>query len=90
MYCLHCGDCCLRMSPLAAEGCPALRQEGTFYFCDRYKQRPQQCKDHDFPSRFCPIGMDKLGLTTAQAVAMRIDEGYFMLFPEQRKLPLNL
>lgn len=77
MYCLHCGDCCLRMSPLSApEPCPKIVQDGTFYFCGDYANRPSECSKHDFPSRFCPIGIEKLGLSESMHVAMRIDVGY--------------
>ena len=77
MYCLHCGDCCLRMSPLSApDPCPHLEQQGDFYFCKVYERRPEQCKKHDFPSRFCPIGMSILKLDSLDAVRERIDEGW--------------
>ena len=62
MYCLHCGDCCLRMSPLNQGQCPLVVECGTYYFCGDYEHRPKECRDHEYPARFCPIGMDKLGL----------------------------
>jgi hypothetical protein len=76
MYCLYCGDCCLRMSPISTPNpCPHLIQDGTFYFCRIYDRRPDERRKHSFPSRFCPIGMDKLKLNTPEKVAQRIDEG---------------
>lgn len=76
MECLHCGDCCLRMSPLATfdEECPF--KDGTFYFCSEYEDRPKQCQDHDFPSDLCPIGISKLGLKTEGDIKKRIEDGY--------------
>jgi hypothetical protein len=77
MYCLHCGDCCLRMSPISApEPCPKIKQDGDFFFCGDYKNRPEECAKHDFPSRFCPVGMMKLNLLTPDEVRSRIDTGY--------------
>jgi len=77
MYCLHCGDCCLRMSPISApEPCPKLRQDGDFYFCGDYEHRPEECINHTFHARFCPIGLDKLHLINADKVRDRIDTGY--------------
>jgi len=78
MYCLHCGDCCLRMSPISApEPCPHLIQDEAFYFCGIYERRPDQCYKHAFPSRFCPVGMSKfLGLDTLDKIRQRIDEGW--------------
>ncbi|SMF95685.1 hypothetical protein SAMN02949497_3059 [Methylomagnum ishizawai] len=80
MNCLHCGDCCLRMSPISApEPCPHLVISGTFYFCGIYDRRPDECRNHSFPSRHCPIGVEKLGLTDPQKIAIRIDAGWSMI-----------
>ena len=62
MYCLHCGDCCLRMSPLNQDRCPLVVQCRTYYFCGDYEHRPKECVNHKYDMRFCPIGMDKLSL----------------------------
>jgi len=62
MYCLHCGDCCIRMSPISEGQCPNLIQKDTFYFCVRYANRPDRCVNHTFPFVFCPVGMSKLDL----------------------------
>ena len=77
MDCLYCGDCCLRMSPKSAPfPCPDIIQDDTFCFCGCYKQRPQSCINHSFPFRFCPIGVEKLGLQNPQDIAQRIDAGF--------------
>ena len=77
MYCLHCGDCCLRMSPISApEPCPHIVQDGDFFFCGEYESRPEDCIKHRFPSRVCPIGVENLNLQDSTSVAMRIDEGW--------------
>lgn len=77
MYCLHCGNCCLRMSPLSApNSCPHLIKDDNFYFCGIYKNRPIECEKHDFPYRFCPIGLDILKLNNIDDIRRRIDNGY--------------
>jgi len=80
MDCLHCGDCCLRMSPISApEPCPHLIKDGNFCFCKIYRNRPDQCKKHDFPYRFCPIGMDILKLSypaDVKKIRLRLEIGY--------------
>lgn len=75
MICLACGDCCLRMSPKGKD-CPDLGEHGTIYFCKDYDNRPAECSNHVLPGRFCPIGVEKLGLETALSVSLRIDEVY--------------
>ena len=62
MNCLHCGNCCLTMSPLNQGHCPIVKQEGTFYLCGDYERRPKECRNHEYHTRFCPIGMDVLKL----------------------------
>ena len=76
MECLACGDCCRRMSPVSGEDvpCPFLTTDGTICSCAAYERRPAQCANHDFPSRFCPVGVSVLGLDDATRVAQRIDE----------------
>jgi len=79
MYCLHCGDCCRRMSPISApDPCPHLVEIGTFVFCGIYENRPKECRDHDYPARVCPIGASMLNLPTPDDLRQRIDEGYAM------------
>ena len=80
MICLHCGDCCLRMSPLSApEPCPNLIQRGTFYFCNDYEHRPPECVDHKFDSTYCPIGINTLDIQSTDQMRQRIDGGYALL-----------
>ena len=64
MYCLACGDCCKRMSPLSSANvpCPKLVMEGDIAVCSDYEHRPEECVRHDFPARICPIGMSVLGI----------------------------
>jgi len=77
MDCLHCGDCCLRMSPISSPlPCPHIIKNDTFYFCKIYKNRPNDCKTHEFPYRFCPIGLDILKLKSLDEIRNRIDDGY--------------
>jgi len=61
MYCLHCGDCCRRMSPIAIP-CPFIIKIKNYVFCSKYNDRPKECKNHKFRARFCPIGLDVLKL----------------------------
>ena len=86
MDCLYCGDCCLRMSPKSQPlPCHDIIQKGTFYFCGCYLERPDECKNHEFPMRFCPIGMEKLNIHDLNGLRQRIDEGFdaaCKLYPE--------
>ncbi len=80
MNCLHCGDCCRRMSPISQpRPCPHIVEIGDFIFCGIYESRPQQCRDHDFPSSKCPIGCDVLKIASADAANIRINRGYAMI-----------
>lgn len=76
MNCLHCGDCCVRFSPISEGPCPWLVRIDTFVFCKEYERRPERCRSHKFPFRHCPIGIDILGLESALAISLRIDEGW--------------
>lgn len=78
MICLHCGDCCSRMSPLGSP-CPKLVRHGSFYFCSDYENRPRECATHGFPFPVCPIGIEKLGIVGVKQLYERIDTGYAML-----------
>lgn len=75
MRCLHCGDCCKRMSPLG-NPCPHIIEEGTFVFCGIYNSRPQQCRDHSFPVSKCPIGVDVLRISDLETYRIRVDTAY--------------
>jgi len=79
MNCLHCGDCCLRMSPVA-NPCPHLIEPRPgYYFCGINDHKPTVCASHDFPSRHCPIGASKLGITSLDAIRERIDTGWELI-----------
>lgn len=71
MYCLRCGECCRTMSPLSdPEPCPKLTMKSGVAICEIYEQRPEQCRKHEFSfAKFCPIGMDVMGLNREGAVA---------------------
>jgi Fe-S-cluster containining protein len=67
------------MSPLESEDdfgnskpCRHLIITGTVATCAIYRDRPQQCADHDFPSRYCPIGRDALGIKDHEGIDKRI------------------
>ncbi len=66
------------MSPVTEgrEPCPHIKQIDSFVVCGRYNRRPKECKDHDFPARFCPIGLEVLGLDDIEKIRQRIDKGY--------------
>ena len=88
MDCLHCGDCCLRMSPKSVpDPCPDIIQDGTFYFCGDYEQRPEVCVNHSFQFRYCPIGLEKLRLKNPQDVALRIDAGFELIMQYNQRSP---
>ena len=81
MNCLHCGDCCKRMSPFTGDLCPCphLVDVNGIYLCSIYDNRPQQCKDHRHPFPHCPIGIDVLKLKTPIEIAQRIDAGWKLI-----------
>lgn len=80
MECLHCGDCCRRMPPPSMSvPCSNLIEDGTFFFCNIYEKRPIECENHEFHSRFCPIGMDVLKLSypeDVEKIRVRLEIGY--------------
>lgn len=82
MYCLNCGWCCERMSPLTKDEntlCPYLYEYKGMKLCSEYETRPEQCINHRFPAKFCPIGMDVLGLDR-EGAAQRVQKNDFKLF----------
>lgn len=79
MYCLHCGDCCRRMSPLnrLPNGeCPRVICVDGFYICADYEHRPKQCQNHEFPSHVCPIGASVLDIHDTEQFRLRVDRGW--------------
>jgi len=83
MNCLHCGDCCRRMSPISApDPCPHIDermirgQEHPFVFCLIYQKRPPQCRNHGYSATYCPIGVDVLELVQPEQAHARIDAGW--------------
>jgi hypothetical protein len=82
MYCLNCGWCCEHLSPLTRDEnvpCPHLIERDGMKLCSIYPERPQQCKDHDFPAKFCPVGMDVLGIGREEA-AQRVQRNDWILY----------
>lgn len=72
MECLACGDCCKRMSPISApKECPYLEMIGDVAHCTVYEHRPDECANHCFQSRFCPIGASVLKLTDIEDIRAR-------------------
>jgi hypothetical protein len=77
MYCLHCGDCCKRMSPISnSEPCPHIITDGIYTFCGIYKDRPRECVNHKFQARFCPVGLYVLKLTDIIEIQIQRENGY--------------
>ena len=79
MYCLYCGDCCKRMSPIS-NPCPYIIQIDTYIFCSIYQKRPKECSNHEFDTRFCLIGLDVLKFDSnnpsdIDKIRFRIDDG---------------
>ena len=95
MYCLYCGDCCKRMSPISQpKPCPYLVEQDGFFFCSVYDHRPKECVNHEYQSRFCPIGLDvlKLDINDPDSIRRRLDDGYEMIkagVPINRKQEVN-
>jgi len=80
MYCLNCGWCCEHMSPLTApDPCPHLIERDGMKLCDSYENRPEQCRAHEFPAKFCPVGMDVLSIGRAE-VANRVQRNDWKLY----------
>jgi hypothetical protein len=81
MNCLHCGHCCKTLNPFNDSVCPHLVEIQGIFLCSIYEKRPQVCKDHEYPYKHCPIGIDILKIVDAQGISKRIDEGYQLLTP---------
>lgn len=76
MVCLHCGDCCKRMSPFGGR-CPHIIEKDSFVFCGIYEDRPDECVNHKFDSNICPVGQSVLNLSDDQ-IYDRAKDGYWM------------
>jgi len=72
MNCLYCGTCCKELSPFG-NPCKYLKEEGSYNLCSIYEHRPKQCRDHKYPYRHCPVGLQKTGIEDTTKLAMRID-----------------
>lgn len=80
MLCVSCGHCCKTMSPINGGYCPLLKEEetdsGTVFFCSDYKNRPKECRDHDYPTTVCPIGVRTLNLISDNLISERVQDVY--------------
>ena len=65
------------MSPLSSPNpCPNLIIDGIYHFCEDYENRPEQCVNHKFQARFCPIGMDVLKFNNPTSIQVHLENGY--------------
>jgi hypothetical protein len=76
MNCLHCGHCCKALNPFGKDVCRYLVAEDTFHFCSVYDRRPKACRNHEYPFKHCPIGINELQLHEPSDIWRRIDDGY--------------
>ena len=71
------------MSPINGGYCPLLKEEetetGIVFFCGDYKNRPQRCKDHDYPASVCPIGVKTLNLIADKLISARMQDVYSVI-----------
>ncbi len=74
---MHCGECCRDISPFG-NPCPYLEQRSTFFFCSIYDRRSEECRNHTYPFKICPVGMEKLSLIDDD-ISLRIETGWAML-----------
>jgi len=84
MYCLNCGWCCERLSPFTEDEsipCPYLYEYKGMKLCSEYETRPLRCANHEFLDKFCPIGIDVLGLDR-EGAARRVQENRGKLYGE--------
>ena len=72
-----------RQDGLANEPCRALTFDGDVAVCCVYKKRPAQCRSHEYPFKFCPVGMEVLGLSREQA-ASRVQRLDFMEYIQDK------
>jgi len=67
------------MSPLDQGCCPLVVKEKNYYYCSDYEHRPKECRNHEYPARFCPIGLTVLKLIypgDLDKIRERIDTGH--------------
>jgi hypothetical protein len=79
------------MSPLSyPEPCPNLIieeiNEKKYHFCKIYKNRPEQCENHSFPMRFCPIGMSIFKFDNPTDIQVHLEIGYLKIKEIEDKL----
>jgi len=70
------------MSPISnPEPCPHLiieksNNERSYHFCGIYENRPEECVNHKFPFRFCPIGMSIFKFEDPTTIQIHLENGY--------------
>jgi len=72
------------MSPLTNDEhtpCPLLIEKNGIKICSDYEHRPERCKNHELPAKFCPIGCDVLRLNREEA-ARRVQRNDWILYGE--------
>lgn len=74
MICVSCGHCCKTMSPINGGYCPLLVKEEDIYYCSDYENRPKECRDHDYNSRVCPVGVNTLNLINDKMIQDRMEK----------------
>ena len=86
MYCLNCGWCCEHLSPITNDEnitCPRLIERDGMKICSDYENRPKQCRDHEFPAKFCPVGLDVLKLSNRDEIIKLIQRNDWKLYGEK-------
>lgn len=75
MRCVHCGICCMTMSPKSAPfPCPFLVRRGDIYFCGCYDSRPAICRNFNITDReYCPYALNRLRLSYPEDEAILED-----------------
>ena len=68
-----------REDGLANEPCPHIQKTDSYSFCAIHDHRPTQCKTHEYPATFCPIGIQILGLEDdPDGIRDRVQRGDFV------------
>lgn len=61
MICLQCGDCCVRFEIPEINKPPGVRCQylNEKNRCKIYKDRPEICRNHNYPFSVCPVGQNR-------------------------------
>lgn len=74
MKCVSCGHCCKTMSPINHGYCPLLKVDGDIYTCSDYENRPNECRNHTYPAKVCPVGISTLSLISDALIEKRLGD----------------